>query len=63
MNGKFPDMTVTIDVRYVPELIWGLRKEMASIIRQEAEAESDIRVQRRLHVIAAVFETGQRETT
>ena len=59
--ADFRDMTVTIDVRHVPELVWDLRREMALMLREEADAEDDPRVQRRLRTIATAFEAGQRK--
>ena len=52
--------SLVVDVRGIPELIWGLRREMAEVLREAADAEADPRVMHRLLVIAQAFETGQR---
>lgn len=51
--------TITLDVRGSAELISALRREMAAILCDVAEAESDPRVSRRLREVAAAFECGQ----
>lgn len=48
-----------MDVRGIPELVWQCRRELADLLRGEAEAESDPRVARRLRAVAALFEAGQ----
>ena len=53
-------MTVTIDVLNIPEMIAAVRHEMASILRDEADAEADPRLARRLRALAAAFECGTR---
>lgn len=50
---------VTINVEKMPEVIHGLMRRMSDILREEADAESDPRVQRKLREIAARFEAGQ----
>lgn len=56
MNG----VKITIDVLNMPELIAAVRREMATILREEADAESDPRIARRLRALAAAFECGTR---
>lgn len=54
--------SLTIDVQNVPELIAELRREMAAILRAEAQDEPSRYVRERLESIAATFECGQMET-
>ena len=51
-----------VRVRISPELLFGMRSEMANVLREVADAEADARVARRLREIAAAFEAGQRAT-
>ena len=51
---------IEIDVRNIPELVADVRLEMASVLREEADAEGDPRIARRLIDIATAFEVGQR---
>ena len=51
-------VTLTVDVRNMPDLIFEVRKEMAKVLRDEAETEADPRIGRRLREIAARFEAG-----
>jgi hypothetical protein len=48
-----------LSVEKMPEVIASLRHELAEILRDVAEIESDPRVARRLREIAASFEAGQ----
>ena len=45
----------------MPEVLSGLRREMASILREAADEEMIPRTAKRLREIANVFECGQRE--
>lgn len=54
---------IEIDVRGVPELISDVRAEMAKILRDEADADADPRISRRLISIADAFECGQVRST
>ena len=54
------NMTVTIDVLNIPEMIAAVRHEMATILREEADAEADPRIARRLRALADAFECGTR---
>lgn len=49
---------VTLSVRNMPEVLSALRESLARILREEADAEADPRVARRLREIAAEFEVG-----
>lgn len=50
---------LTVDVKNVPEIVHALCVRMSNLLREEAEAESDPRVARKLREIAARFEAGQ----
>jgi hypothetical protein len=52
------EMVVTINVEKMPDVIWQLRKEMATMLRREAESEADPRVSRKLERVAMAFEAG-----
>ena len=54
------DSRIVVDVRHVPDLVWDLRREMASILREQADVEMYPHVADRLRRIANTFETGQR---
>lgn len=58
MKGAI-EATIVVDLRNVPEIVWGLRREMAMILRDEAEADADPRIARRLRALADGFEAGQ----
>lgn len=47
---------LTLDVRNLPEVIFEIRKQMADVLRAEAESTDDISLARKLHEIAADFE-------
>lgn len=49
------EMSVTVDVLNVPELIWMARQAMAEILLEHAKTEEDPRVAERLTEIAGVF--------
>lgn len=49
---------LTINVEKMPEMIARLRLEFSNLLREEAEAEADPRIARRLREIAAIFEVG-----
>jgi hypothetical protein len=51
--------TVTIDLLNWAEGLAEMRASMARILREEAEADADPRVSRKLVEIAARFEAGQ----
>lgn len=51
-------LRMTLDVLHVPELIWETRRAMADLLREEADAEANPAVARRLREIADAFETG-----
>jgi len=53
---------VEVSLTDLPEVIWGLRKELASILRTEADKETSGYVRQRLHEIASAFEAGQAVT-
>ena len=44
----------------MPEVLAGLRLEMATILREQAATEVSAYVRGRLELIAAAFEAGQR---
>lgn len=48
-----------IDIRGMPEVLADLHRYLGKVLREEADAESDPRVQRKLREIAARVETGQ----
>lgn len=48
---------LTLDISSMPELIWSLRRELADLIRAEAEGEPAF-VAARLLRIADMFEAG-----
>lgn len=50
---------LSLDVRGIPELVWECRREMAQVLRQEAESEAHPLLNRRLEEIARRFEAGQ----
>ncbi len=54
------DGHITIDMTKWPEALFAIRKEMAKLLRDEAETESDPRFARRLRELADVFEAGGR---
>lgn len=49
---------VRLSVEKMPEVIFALRKEMACILRAEADGEPEI-VAAKLRALAAAFECGQ----
>jgi hypothetical protein len=53
------DAKLTVDVRGIPELVWSCRKELANVVRQEAEGESHPLLKRKLEEIARRYEAGQ----
>lgn len=53
------EANIVVDVMKAPELIAGLRKEMADMLREEADGEPQI-VKRKLEALAAAFEVGSR---
>ena len=59
--AEMPELSVTISVKDVPELLAVMRCELASIVREVADAEASPHVAMRLREIAVVFETGQHE--
>lgn len=50
---------LVVDVRGMPEVIWQVRHACAQALRQEAEAEANPAVARRLLELADRFEAGQ----
>lgn len=52
-------VSVTLEVRGIPEMIQAARKGLAHILREEADAEASLYVRRRLREIAAAFEAGR----
>ena len=55
-RGPMPPFA--IDLHAMPELIWACRRELANVLRREAEAEANPIVARRLREIADRFEAG-----
>lgn len=53
------ELTVVVDVKNVPEIVFELRREMAKILRDEAEGEHPL-VAKKLREVADVFEVGNR---
>lgn len=53
-------VNITVDIAKLPEVLAGLRREMANALRREAEGEPPF-VQRKLEAIAASFEVGETE--
>lgn len=49
---------LTIDLRGWPEVIWAIRREMAHVLREEADGEINPAVSRKLRELAAAFEAG-----
>lgn len=56
-------MTIGVSVNDMPETIYNLRKEFATMLNAEAESEGDPKIARRLREIAAAFEVGQKNET
>lgn len=52
------ELSMTLDIKNIPEVIAELRREMAEILREAADVEASIYVRGRLHEIAAAFEVG-----
>lgn len=52
--------SLAMDVRGIPELVSALRREMADMLREQAEAEASPHTAARLRALAAAFEAGQR---
>lgn len=50
---------LTIDVTGMPDVIWAVRRELAKLLREEAEAEISNTVAAKLREIADRFEAGQ----
>jgi len=50
---------LTLDVKNMPEVVWACRRELAKILRAEAEAEVSNAVASKLRSIADRFEAGQ----
>lgn len=50
--------TVTIEVTKWPEALFVIRREMANLLRREADAEADPRFAKKLMALAAEFEAG-----
>lgn len=51
----------TVDITKFPEALFAMRKQMAALLRSEAETEADPRIARRLIEIANMFEVGWSE--
>lgn len=51
-------LDVTLNVLNMPELIWAVRCEMATLLKETADAEASPLVAQRLREIATVFEVG-----
>lgn len=51
--------TLILDVTGIPEVLFGMFKQMADMLREEADSEADPRLQRKLRELAARFEAGQ----
>jgi hypothetical protein len=51
--------TIEIRIADMPEVIFALRRELAKVLKREAEAETDPTVARRLYETADKFEIGQ----
>jgi hypothetical protein len=49
---------LSIDVRGIPEVIWSVRREMANLLREQADVEISPAVARRLRELADAFESG-----
>lgn len=47
-----------VDVRNLPDVIFEIRREMAKVLHEEAGAEANPVVARRLREVAAGFEAG-----
>lgn len=52
-------LTVNVDVSQIPEVVHGLIATLAKILRDEADADGNPEVARKLREIAARFEAGQ----
>lgn len=50
---------LTLDIKNIPELIFEVRREMARVLREEADTEADPRMARRLRELSDRFEAGQ----
>jgi hypothetical protein len=51
--------TLELRIADMPEVLFALRARMAGILREEADAEADPRIARRLRDLANQFEAGQ----
>jgi hypothetical protein len=54
-------MNATIEIKMTEsaQCLWMVRVAMANMLREEADSESDPRLQRKLIELAARFEAGQ----
>ena len=50
---------LSVDFSKLPDVIWMVRRELANLLRKEAETEASPLVAKRLRELAARFETGQ----
>jgi hypothetical protein len=51
--------TIEVRIADMPEVIFALRRELAKVLKREAEAETNPLVARRLYETAEQFEIGQ----
>lgn len=58
--AKTGRLEMTFSIRDMPDVLWEMRRELARVLRDEADAEADPRVARRLHDVADAFEAGAR---
>lgn len=56
---KRSPILVELSIGDIPEVIWALRSEMAKVLREEADADANPAVSRRLREIASAFEAGR----
>jgi hypothetical protein len=52
---------IVISLRDMPEVLAGLRLEMARFLREAADGEPSTYVRDRMYRVAAAYEAGQRE--
>ena len=51
---------VVIELEKYPDLLWAMRNELATVLREQADAEASGYVATRLREIAAAFSAGSK---
>lgn len=52
--------TIVVELEKWPDLLWAMRNEMATMLREQADAEASGYVAQRLREIAAAFSAGSK---